>query len=71
MNKSKKLTELFIEDLGQVNGGYNSHRPDLLTTLAVGEESHVPEFGSFPPPPRYTTLAIGEEGGEVWFFANI
>lgn len=46
-NEKKKPTPLFIEDLGQVQGG----KP-IYTTLALGEEG-----------PHPTTLALGEEGG--------
>lgn len=48
MTDKKKPTPLFIEDLGQVQGG----KPPIYTTLALGEEG-----------PHPTTLAIGEEGG--------
>lgn len=48
MNKNKQLEELFIEDLGQVNGGY--HGPGRFTTMALGEEGHGTEFGQFPFP---------------------
>lgn len=49
MSKRKQEpTPLFIEDLGQVQGG----KKPPYTTLALGEEGGGP-----------TTLALGEEGG--------
>ncbi len=46
MTKKKELKPLYIEDLGQVQGGKHG-RP--VTTLALGEEGGA------------TTLALGEE----------
>lgn len=48
MHTKKPLKELFIENLGQVSGGYDG--PGRFTTLAVGEEGHEPMFGPYPPP---------------------
>jgi hypothetical protein len=58
--KTKKLKELFIEDLGKVTGG----KGPIYTTLALGEEEPLPEpttkaLGEEGP--IYTTLALGEE----------
>ena len=51
----KKLKELFIEDLGQVNGGR------AATTLALGEEGPYPSTDALGEEDPYTTIFVGEE----------
>jgi len=59
MIKNTQLKALFIEDLGQVSGGY--HPPGTFTTLMVGEEGHGLEFGPLP-------LQRPSSGGDFIFF---
>ena len=68
-NESCQPSELFIEELGQVSGGFffrpgpiklfptpiNPRPGPIMTTLAVGEE----DGGGIP----ITTMALGEEDG--------
>jgi hypothetical protein len=52
-----EMTELFIDELGEVSGGAGSFKIPIATTRALGEE------GGPVCPPDVTTLALGEEGG--------
>jgi hypothetical protein len=69
----REMTELYIEDLGEVSGGGSGTpspiRVPIATTRALGEEGGFPfttlavgEEGGFPGP-IFTTNALGEEGG--------
>ncbi len=57
-NKKNKLKDLFIEELGQVQGG------KAATTLAIGEESPNPTTWWFFEEDVQTTLALGEEDAD-------
>ena len=63
-NEKKQLTPLFIEDLGQVQGGKKITtlalgEEDPITTLAIGEECGG---STILGGEEATTLALGEEG---------
>jgi hypothetical protein len=64
MSKNKQLTDLFIEDLGQVTGGKGPYATTLAvgeetaTTLALGEEGSTWLGGE-----EASTMAVGEEDG--------
>ena len=61
-NESQSPIELYIEDLGNVNGGASSVDPALTFSLL---EDLLPPWPIVPvplPKRRPTTLALGEEG---------
>ncbi|MFV8752204.1 hypothetical protein ACNOYE_16775 [Nannocystaceae bacterium ST9] len=55
----RQLKDLFIEDLGQVTGGF---KKPPITTMAIGEEGPEPTSLAIGEEDPVTTLAIGEEG---------
>lgn len=55
--KKTQLTDLFIEELGQVSGGKNNP-----TTLAIGEEDPMTTQAIGEEDPA-TSLSLGEEDG--------
>ena len=57
---STQPKQLFITDLGQVQGGGLPNPVPRPTTLALGEED-----GGGSNPPTFTTLALGEEDGNL------